>query len=262
MQICPNCKYLNPTDAGACALCGEQLGEGSKLPSAPTTVVNSSCRPVDATEPPLSLTIRTPPPSSLPAPMVEPIAPAPADSPAGSPPLIPPPAGGGFRGGSGLSRGLSQLVPDSVEDVSAASAAAVTLKEPEAAGPAPPTLVGPGGLCGPLSEAAPPADPRLVVVRGERLNVAYPILNGRNYVGLSADRPVDIDLDGQEPVERIWTSRQHAVLTWDGGVLVIEDLNSLNGTFVNRARIHPGHRQTLRPGDVVQIGTVQLRVVF
>jgi hypothetical protein len=253
MLICPNCKYLNPAEAEACAVCGKRLADGSRLPSAPTTVVNKS-RPAGDTEPPPSLSVRTPPPSSLPAPMVEPIDPAPVDTPTG------PPAA------SGLTRGLSQIVPDSMEDVSEASAAAVTLREPDpepdAVRPAPPTLVGSGGTSVPISEAAHPIDPRLVVVRGERLNVAYPILNGRNYVGRSADRPVDIDLDGQEPVERIWTSRQHAVLTWDRGVLVIEDLNSLNGTFVNRTRIHPGHRQMLRPGDVVQIGTVQLRVVI
>ena len=100
-----------------------------------------------------------------------------------------------------------------------------------------------------------------MVVRGERINVSYAILDGRNFIGRSADKPVDIDLDGQEPIERIWTSRQHAVITLDGGRLVLEDLNSLNGTFVNRARIHAGQPRILHPGDVVQIGTVQLRVV-
>jgi pSer/pThr/pTyr-binding forkhead associated (FHA) protein len=98
--------------------------------------------------------------------------------------------------------------------------------------------------------------------RGERLNATYLVLEGRNYVGRAADRPVDIDLDGQEPVERVWTSRQHAVVTWDRGTLSVEDLNSLNGTFVNRARIHPGQRVNLQSGDVIQIGTVQMKVVL
>ncbi len=114
----------------------------------------------------------------------------------------------------------------------------------------------------PLSEApAPPVQPRLVIVRGERVNVAYAILEGKNYVGRSADKPVDIDLDGQEALERIWTSRQHAVITFDRDQLFIEDLNSLNGTFVNRVRIHPGHAKALEPGDVLQFGTVQLKVL-
>jgi len=113
----------------------------------------------------------------------------------------------------------------------------------------------------PPVEPAPVAQPRLVVVRGERVNVAYAILEGKNYVGRSADKPVDIDLDGQEAVERIWTSRQHAVITFERGRLVIEDLNSLNGSFVNRARLHPGTAKALAPGDVLQFGTVQLKVM-
>lgn len=108
----------------------------------------------------------------------------------------------------------------------------------------------------------PPVLPRLVVVRGERLGVEYKLLDGKNYVGRTSERAVDIDLDGQEAFERTWTSRQHAVLTLDRGALVVEDLNSLNGTFVNRTRLHPGQQRVLQAGDVVQIGTVQLRVVW
>lgn len=100
----------------------------------------------------------------------------------------------------------------------------------------------------------------LRVVRGERLNIGYPLLEGKNLIGRSADKPVDIDLIGQEPEDQIWASRQHATITLDQGQLVIEDLNSLNGTFVNRLRIHPGQQRVLKLGDVVQVGTVQLRV--
>jgi len=101
--------------------------------------------------------------------------------------------------------------------------------------------------------------PRLVVVRGETLNVSFNLLDGKNYVGRSADVPVDVDLDGQESLDRIWTSRRHAVITKEKNQFLLEDLNSLNGTFVNRTRIHPGQRHYLQPGDVIQIGTVQLR---
>ena len=100
----------------------------------------------------------------------------------------------------------------------------------------------------------------LRVVRGERLSAVYPLLGGRNLIGRSAEKPVDIDLIGQEADDQIWSSRQHAVIKVDQGVMVIEDLNSLNGTFVNRQRIHPGQQRELHPGDIVQVGTVQLRV--
>lgn len=115
----------------------------------------------------------------------------------------------------------------------------------------------------PTATPPPPSQiqPRLLVIRGEQPDVVYPILAGRNLIGRSADQPVDIDLDGQEPVERIWTSRHHAVVTFDRGSLMLEDLNSLNGTFINRQRIYPGQVRPLKAGDVVQIGTVQLRVL-
>ena len=112
-----------------------------------------------------------------------------------------------------------------------------------------------------LPPTPPPLQPKLVVVRGERLNTSYAIIEGKNYIGRTADRPVDIDLEGQEPAERIWTSRQHAVITFECNALLLEDLNSLNGTFVNRERLRAGQVRHLRAGDVIQVGTVQLKVV-
>jgi hypothetical protein len=103
--------------------------------------------------------------------------------------------------------------------------------------------------------------PRLEVVRGEKLGATFPVLEGRNIVGRMVNCPVDIDLTGQEPPERVWTSRQHACVIFDGKAVVLEDMNSLNGTFVNRQRVFPGQQRVLQPNDVVQIGTVQLRML-
>lgn len=103
--------------------------------------------------------------------------------------------------------------------------------------------------------------PRLRVVRGRKVNLEYPIKEGPNYIGRRDDSPVEIDLEDQEPAERIWTSRKHAVLHFSDGSLELEDLNSLNGTFVNRIRVAPGERRMLRINDIVQVGTIQLRVV-
>ena len=104
--------------------------------------------------------------------------------------------------------------------------------------------------------------PKLVVLRGMRIDAEYPIYEGRNTVGRFADKPVDIDLVSQEPVEQIWCSRQHAAVVYDKGNVILEDLNSLNGTWVNGVRIHAGQSRTLQAGDVVQIGTVQMRLVI
>jgi hypothetical protein len=104
--------------------------------------------------------------------------------------------------------------------------------------------------------------PRLIVLRGQRANISYPLYAGSNYLGRTDDKPVDIDLDDQEEPDRIWCSRQHATITLENAQLSIEDLNSLNGTFVNRTRVAPGQKRELRDGDVIQIGTVHLKVAL
>jgi hypothetical protein len=104
------------------------------------------------------------------------------------------------------------------------------------------------------------ARPKLVVFRGQRVNAEYALYEGDNYIGRSDDKPVDVDLEDQEPADRIWSSRQHALITFENGRLAIEDLNSTNGTFVNRTRVHPGQKRPLQVNDVIQIGTVQMRV--
>src|SRR5262249_28793070 len=102
--------------------------------------------------------------------------------------------------------------------------------------------------------------PKLIVLRGLKINAEYPLYEGHNFIGRFADKPVVIDLEDQEPPDRILSSRQHAVITFEDGRLVIEDLNSSNGTYVNRTRVHPGQQRPLKIGDVMQIGTVQLKV--
>lgn len=104
------------------------------------------------------------------------------------------------------------------------------------------------------------AQPKLVVLRGLRINTEYPIFEGDNYIGRTDEKPVDIDLEDQEPPDRIWSSRQHALISFHDSLLEIEDLGSANGTFVNRSRVYPGQKRPLNVGDVVQIGTVQMKV--
>jgi pSer/pThr/pTyr-binding forkhead associated (FHA) protein len=98
------------------------------------------------------------------------------------------------------------------------------------------------------------------VLRGLKINVEYPVYEGNNFVGRADEKPVDIDLDDQEPPDRVWSSRQHCLITFENGSLNVEDLNSANGTFVNRTRVYPGQKRGLNVGDVVQVGTVQLKV--
>lgn len=114
----------------------------------------------------------------------------------------------------------------------------------------------------PTETAAPAARPKLVVLRGMKLNAEYPVYEGKNILGRFADKPVDIDLVSQESVEQIWCSRQHAALTLEKGAVLLEDLNSLNGTWLNGVRVHAGQPRPVKPGDVVQVGTVQMKLVM
>jgi Protein of unknown function (DUF3662)/FHA domain len=52
-------------------------------------------------------------------------------------------------------------------------------------------------------------------------------------------------------------SRRHAQVALDDGSVVVTDLGSTNGTFVNGRRVT---RATVRPGDELTIGTSRLRV--
>jgi hypothetical protein len=109
---------------------------------------------------------------------------------------------------------------------------------------------------------APVLHPKLVVLRGLRIGLEYPIYEGRNTIGRFADKPVDIDLMNQESAEQIWCSRQHAVVLFDGSVVAIEDCNSLNGTWLNGQRVAAGQRRHMKSGDVLQVGTVQMKLVI
>lgn len=111
-----------------------------------------------------------------------------------------------------------------------------------------------------VAAVATAAQPLLVVIRGLKMGMEYPVYEGHNFIGRMDEKPVDIDLEDQESPERVLCSRQHALLMFENGQLMIEDLNSSNGTFVNRNRIYPGQQKALQAGDVVQVGSVQMRV--
>lgn len=61
--------------------------------------------------------------------------------------------------------------------------------------------------------------------------------------------------DNDLHIDNLAVSDHHARLYAEGDRLVLEDLSSLNGTYVNDVRIE---RTTLRDGDTIQIGKHQL----
>ncbi|MDP1572279.1 MAG: FHA domain-containing protein [Vicinamibacterales bacterium] len=57
-------------------------------------------------------------------------------------------------------------------------------------------------------------------------------------------------------VDRPLVSRLHCRLTMDaGGAVVLEDLESTNGTFLNGTRVT---RTAVAPGDLIRLGRIEL----
>ena len=67
----------------------------------------------------------------------------------------------------------------------------------------------------------------------------------------------DIDLVPYGGTANAGVSRKHARLIWFGH-WQIEDLNSANGTYLNRTRVEAGKPLDLAPGSVIQIGRLYL----
>ncbi|OAI53619.1 hypothetical protein AYO44_15820 [Planctomycetaceae bacterium SCGC AG-212-F19] len=103
---------------------------------------------------------------------------------------------------------------------------------------------------------------RLRITRGLKPNWEYLIHEGRTVIGRADEMPVDIDLQPQEPDERTYSSKQHAAITCTKDALVIEDLNSANGTYVNRKRVPPGEKCALKKDDIIQIAEIQIKVLW
>ena len=115
----------------------------------------------------------------------------------------------------------------------------------------------------------PPAAPassvqlkaKLLITRGGTVGKEFPLQEGDNLIGRwdpdSGAFP-EVDLETDDPEARI--SRKHALVRVSGRI-TIEDIGSLNGTFVNRnRRLEPGAPVELHDGDEVIIGKTFFRL--
>lgn len=77
----------------------------------------------------------------------------------------------------------------------------------------------------------------------------FPYTIGRQYGS------VDGLIDNQKTVGRI-----HCMITEKGGQYYIEDLNSMNGTYVNNRRLVNGQKEVVNKGDIVRISKIEFIV--
>jgi pSer/pThr/pTyr-binding forkhead associated (FHA) protein len=99
-----------------------------------------------------------------------------------------------------------------------------------------------------------------LVIQGANVSLAIP--PGKQEVLIGREDPVsgvfpDINLDpygGQEA----GVSRRHARIILQGGITMLEDLNTVNGTVHNRQRLAPGQAIGLNDGDELRLGKMAL----
>jgi hypothetical protein len=101
----------------------------------------------------------------------------------------------------------------------------------------------------------------LEVVRGRDPGRRYP-LDGVSFVlGNAPNGTPGIDLSDQEGSSPRKMAGRQVQLDLGVGGIVLRDLDSPGGTFVNLQRVLAGQARPLQAGDVIQLGGVQLRVV-
>ena len=95
------------------------------------------------------------------------------------------------------------------------------------------------------TQAPKKQEPCFIVIAGGTVGMMYKLTRSDVYIGRATDAEVRVDDEG--------VSRRHArVSLTPGEQVIIVDLGSTNGTYVNGAKIA---EQVLRDGDKVQIGS-------
>ena len=62
--------------------------------------------------------------------------------------------------------------------------------------------------------------------------------------------------------QELGVSRRHAVISIQDRRVLIKDLNSINGTFLNGYALQPLHSYRLRDGDELRLGKLTMQVGF
>jgi pSer/pThr/pTyr-binding forkhead associated (FHA) protein len=87
------------------------------------------------------------------------------------------------------------------------------------------------------AQLALPNQPEVIVGRADASSQFYP----------------DVDLDPFDALNN-GVSRRHARVLIQSGQVTIEDLDTANGTSVNRQRLTPNRAQLIRDGDELRFG--------
>ncbi len=100
----------------------------------------------------------------------------------------------------------------------------------------------------PLTMRIQDSQPKLTITRPDQEAVVYELVQEYTHVGRSANNEIPL------PYPSI--SNRHCIFIHSGPDIVLRDLNSSNGTYVNGEIIS---EVILRPGDMIQMGSVMMK---
>jgi pSer/pThr/pTyr-binding forkhead associated (FHA) protein len=166
---------------------------------------------------------------------------------------------------------LTQPTPSPVKPVQPPAPAVIAVPQPpvtpepapKVVPPTPPsdvdTLVSDSPVTLPPTPVLEAIPGRLVI---QSLNISIPVPSGKQTVVIGREDPVsgifpDIDLDPHGGHEA-GVGRRHAQLVLQSGQILLEDLDSVNGTVVNKVKLLPNKPHPLQHGDEVRFGKMVL----
>jgi uncharacterized OB-fold protein len=264
-SACPSCGFVNISGAAFCENCGTPLGQ--ELPSAPP--IKTTAAPPDPSPTPISSGLHCSSCGHLNVPgsmfcencgnQMEQAAPLPPPEPVppiSVPPVETPPVAGEL---------CPQCGHENIPGTTFCDSCGMQLGQPPVAPPVAPPLTPPVS-----PSFVPPVAPPPVVsypttqVTGKLVvqssGASIPISPGRSEVFIGREDPVsgifpEIDLDPYGGHDG-GVGRRHAKLFLQGAQLVIEDLDSVNGTFVNKQKLVPGKPHPVTNGAELRFGKV------
>ena len=107
---------------------------------------------------------------------------------------------------------------------------------------------------------AQPVTLRLKIGQAKReveIPLNKPVFFGRVDPALDVFPDIDLTHDGPQAKS---VSRRHALINRQRDRIVVEDLGSVNGTYINSKRLDPYLPEILHNGDVLQLGKILIEV--
>ena len=90
--------------------------------------------------------------------------------------------------------------------------------------------------------------PKLQIVRPDGSQTDHEITEETLTIGRAPDNIF--------PIDDVSVSSHHAQIAPSGGIFLLTDLGSTNGTMVNGTELQPDTEYTLKPGDKIRFGHV------